>query len=52
MFMEKLLAIQNISSITGLSTYTLRYYENIGLLSNIERDEMDTVHTGKPTFMD
>ncbi len=39
MFMEKLLAIQNISSITGLSTYTLRYYENIGLLSNIERDE-------------
>jgi len=37
--MEKLLAIQNISSITGLSTYTLRYYENIGLLSNIERDE-------------
>ncbi|MCP1452300.1 MerR family transcriptional regulator [Priestia megaterium] len=37
--MEKLLAIQNISSITGLSTYTLRYYENIGLLSDIERDE-------------
>ncbi|WP_090676178.1 MerR family transcriptional regulator [Paenibacillus tianmuensis] len=37
--MEKLLAIQNISSITGLSTYTLRYYENIGLLSGVERDE-------------
>lgn len=36
--MEKTLSIQNISAITGLSTYTLRYYENIGLLSGIERD--------------
>lgn len=37
--MEKLLSIQDISSITGLSSHTLRYYENIGLLSGIERDE-------------
>lgn len=37
--MEKLLPIQDISSITGLSSHTLRYYENIGLLSGIERDE-------------
>ncbi|MGE7767062.1 MerR family transcriptional regulator [Peribacillus sp. NPDC096540] len=37
--MEKLLTIQDISSITGLSPYTLRYYENIGLLCEIERDE-------------
>jgi DNA-binding transcriptional MerR regulator len=36
--MEKTLSIQNISAITGLSTYTLRYYEKIGLLSAIERD--------------
>ncbi|MFE6169258.1 MerR family transcriptional regulator [Viridibacillus arvi] len=36
--MEKTLSIQNISAITGLSTYTLRYYENIGLLNGIERD--------------
>ncbi|WP_025025628.1 MerR family transcriptional regulator [Caldalkalibacillus mannanilyticus] len=37
--MEKLLTIQDISSLTGLSSYTLRYYERIGLLSGIERDE-------------
>ncbi|KOS60637.1 MerR family transcriptional regulator [Lysinibacillus agricola] len=37
--MEKLLTIRDISSITGLSSYTLRYYENIGLLCEIERDE-------------
>ncbi|MFD6510656.1 MerR family transcriptional regulator [Bacillus sp. NPDC060175] len=37
--MEKLLAIQSISSITGLSSYTLRYYERIGLLSAVNRDE-------------
>ncbi|SDZ67684.1 DNA-binding transcriptional regulator, MerR family [Evansella caseinilytica] len=37
--MENLLPIQDISSITGLSSYTLRYYERIGLLSGIERDE-------------
>lgn len=36
--MEKTLSIQNISVITGLSTYTLRYYEKIGLLNGIERD--------------
>ncbi|GGG68928.1 MerR family transcriptional regulator [Paenibacillus radicis (ex Gao et al. 2016)] len=32
-------SIAEISKITGLSAYTLRYYENIGLLSDIERDE-------------
>ncbi|WP_141433943.1 MerR family transcriptional regulator [Bacillus sp. 03113] len=37
--MEKLLTIQDISSITGLSTYTLRYYERIGLLGRVDRDE-------------
>lgn len=37
--MEKSLAIQSISSITGLSSYTLRYYERIGLLSAVNRDE-------------
>ncbi|AKG37262.1 MerR family transcriptional regulator [Paenibacillus durus] len=37
--MKKSLLIQDISSVTGLSSYTLRYYENIGLLSGIERDE-------------
>ncbi|NUU59850.1 MerR family transcriptional regulator [Bacillus sp. FJAT-27264] len=36
--MEKKLSIQDIAALTGLSTYTLRYYENIGLLSGIERD--------------
>jgi DNA-binding transcriptional MerR regulator len=37
--MDKLLTIQKFSEITGLSAYTLRYYENIGLLCDIERDE-------------
>lgn len=30
--------IKTISKITGLSAHTLRYYEKIGLLLNIERD--------------
>ncbi|MFB6731903.1 MerR family transcriptional regulator [Bacillus mobilis] len=36
---EKTLSIQSISSITGLSSYTLRYYEKIGLLCTVNRDE-------------
>ncbi|MGG5740013.1 MULTISPECIES: MerR family transcriptional regulator [Bacillus cereus group] len=36
---EKKLSIQSISSITGLSSYTLRYYEKIGLLCTVNRDE-------------
>ena len=35
--MNKELAIQEVAQITGLSVYTLRYYERIGLLDNIER---------------
>ncbi len=30
--------IKKISQLTGISSYTLRYYEKIGLLLNIERD--------------
>ncbi len=30
--------IKRISQLTGLSAHTLRYYEKIGLLLNIERD--------------
>ena len=30
--------IKTISKITGLSAHTLRYYEKIGLLLNVERD--------------
>ncbi|GAV15650.1 MerR family transcriptional regulator [Paenibacillus sp. NAIST15-1] len=37
--MENRLPIQDISLITGLSSHTLRYYEKIGLLEGIERDE-------------
>lgn len=36
---KKKLSIQSISSITGLSSYTLRYYEKIGLLCAVNRDE-------------
>ncbi len=31
--------IKKISQITGLTSHTLRYYEKIGLLLNIERDQ-------------
>lgn len=37
--MEKLLTIRHVSELTGLSAYTLRYYEDIGLLGSIPRDE-------------
>ncbi|MNK65579.1 HTH-type transcriptional regulator AdhR [compost metagenome] len=38
-FMEKLLTIRQVAAVTGLSVHTLRYYENIGLLCSIDRDE-------------
>ncbi|PJZ02149.1 MerR family transcriptional regulator [Bacillus vallismortis] len=37
--MEKLYTIQQISNMTKLSVYTLRYYEKIGLLREVRRDE-------------
>ncbi|MCH5584540.1 MerR family transcriptional regulator [Shimazuella sp. AN120528] len=37
--MEKMLTIQKMSQVTGLSTHTLRYYEKIGLISSIRRKE-------------
>src|SRR5688500_16724177 len=33
------LTIQEVARVTGLSTYTLRYYERIGLLHPIDRKE-------------
>ena len=36
---EEQLTIQHVSEITGLSVYTLRYYERIGLIHPIERAE-------------
>lgn len=33
------LTIQEVSQATGLSTHTLRYYERIGLIHPIEREE-------------
>lgn len=36
--MEKL-TIKNVSRIMGISTYTLRYYEKIGLLDFVDRDK-------------
>ncbi|MGB3309829.1 MAG: MerR family transcriptional regulator [Nodosilinea sp.] len=35
--MDTELSIQQVAAITQLSTYTLRYYERIGLLAPIER---------------
>src|SRR5689334_11482192 len=35
--MEKELTIQEVAQITGLSEYTLRYYERVGLLDPIDR---------------
>jgi len=37
--MESLLFISDISKKTGLSIHTLRYYEQIGLLKNIHRNQ-------------
>ncbi|WP_375345742.1 MerR family transcriptional regulator [Priestia megaterium] len=37
--MENLFSIQQVASMTGLSTHTLRYYEKIGLLKNVQRDQ-------------
>jgi DNA-binding transcriptional MerR regulator len=36
--MEQYLSIQTISNLTGLSAYTLRYYEKSGLIHAIARD--------------
>ncbi len=35
--MENSFSIQQIASMTGLSTHTLRYYEKIGLIKNVQR---------------
>lgn len=35
--MEKELTIQEVAQVTGLSEYTLRYYERIGLLDPVDR---------------
>ena len=37
--MENLFSIQQVASMTGLSTHTLRYYEKIGLIKNVQRDQ-------------
>ncbi|KWU66515.1 MerR family transcriptional regulator [Priestia megaterium] len=37
--MENLFSIQQVASMTGLSTHTLRYYEKIGLIQNVQRDQ-------------
>ncbi|PLR84403.1 MerR family transcriptional regulator [Bacillus canaveralius] len=37
--MEKSFTIQQVSMITGLSGHTLRYYEKIGLLKGVDRNE-------------
>lgn len=34
---EEELAIQQVSELTGVNAYTLRYYERIGLLGNVDR---------------
>jgi DNA-binding transcriptional MerR regulator len=39
MAMEKLLTIQQVAAATGLSVHTLRYYEKMGLITSIQRDE-------------
>ncbi len=39
MSMEKLLTIRQVAAATGLSVHTLRYYEKIGLLCSIHRNE-------------
>lgn len=37
--MDKLYSIQQMTEITGLSAYTLRYYEKIHLIHDIQRDD-------------
>ncbi|MCM3794335.1 MULTISPECIES: MerR family transcriptional regulator [Priestia] len=37
--MENLFSIQQVASMTGLSTHTLRYYEKIELIKNVQRDQ-------------
>ncbi|AVX09537.1 MerR family transcriptional regulator [Priestia megaterium] len=37
--MENLFSIQQVAKMTGLSTHTLRYYEKIGLIKNVQRDQ-------------
>jgi DNA-binding transcriptional MerR regulator len=39
--MENVLTLKEVANITGVSVHTLRYYEKIGLLSHIKRDEND-----------
>lgn len=38
-FMENKFTIQQISKMTGLTVHTLRYYEKIGLLNEVNRDK-------------
>ncbi|MGG1366471.1 MerR family transcriptional regulator [Priestia megaterium] len=45
--MENLSSIQQVASMTGLSTHTLRYYEKIGLIKNVQR-----VQTGYRQYTD
>ncbi|WP_028531009.1 MerR family transcriptional regulator [Paenibacillus sp. HW567] len=37
--MENLLTIQEMSGLTGLSAHTLRYYEKVGMLEGVARNE-------------
>lgn len=37
--MENLLTIQEMSRLTGLSAHTLRYYEKVGMLEGVARNE-------------
>ncbi|MCL9659510.1 MerR family transcriptional regulator [Paenibacillus hunanensis] len=37
--MENILSIQEMTVITGLSAHTLRYYERIGLLRDVKRND-------------
>jgi len=37
--MEKRLTIQQIANVTGLSVHALRYYEKMGLLEGVSRNE-------------
>lgn len=37
-FMENIFTIQQISNMTGLTVHTLRYYEKIGLLKEVNRN--------------
>jgi len=36
--MENLFSIQEVAKMTGLTAHTLRYYEKIGLIMNVQRD--------------